>query len=161
SSGASRVKCSYQFLSVTPTQIFIGHFFQVTTSVRGRHSNVGAKKGRLASLQALEILVAGEDLNLRPTLAIPDFRSLMLPAVALLGQASPRSTGEVRDAPAREFELTPEDLTQMLPSGKQRTYIANSSACHEKSLSRQARHLGQKVGFWTANLRRHGLSSTR
>src|SRR5947199_8340314 len=68
SSGASRVRCSYQFLSVTPTQIFIGHFFQVTTSVRGRHSNVGAKKGRLASLQALEILVAGEDLNLRPTL---------------------------------------------------------------------------------------------
>ncbi len=46
----------------------------------------------------------------------------MLPALALLGQASPRSTGEVREALAKQFNLTPEDLVQMLPSGKQTTF---------------------------------------
>lgn len=54
---------------------------------------------------------------------IPDFQSLMLPALALLGQASPRSTGEVREALAKQFNLTPEDLAQMLPSGKQTTFV--------------------------------------
>jgi restriction system protein len=46
----------------------------------------------------------------------------MLPALALLGQASPRLTGEVREALAKQFNLTPEDLVQMLPSGKQTTF---------------------------------------
>lgn len=53
---------------------------------------------------------------------IPDFQSLMLPALSLLGQASPRSTGEVREALAMQFKLTSEDLAQMLPSGKQTTF---------------------------------------
>lgn len=53
---------------------------------------------------------------------IPDFQSLMLPALALLGQASPRSTGEVREALAKQFNLTPEELAQLLPSGKQTTF---------------------------------------
>lgn len=53
---------------------------------------------------------------------IPDFQSLMLPALELLGQTSPRSTGEVREALAKQFNLTPEDLAQMLPSGKQTTF---------------------------------------
>ena len=46
----------------------------------------------------------------------------MLPALALLGQASPRSAGEVREALAKQFNLTPEELVQMLPSGKQATF---------------------------------------
>jgi restriction system protein len=46
----------------------------------------------------------------------------MLPALALLGQSSPRSTGEVREALARQFHLMPDDLAQMLPSGKQTTF---------------------------------------
>lgn len=46
----------------------------------------------------------------------------MLPALALLGQASPRLTGEVREALAKQFNLTPEELAQLLPSGKQTTF---------------------------------------
>ena len=53
---------------------------------------------------------------------IPDFQSLMLPALSLLGQASPQSAGEVREALATQFSLTPEELAQMLPSGKQATF---------------------------------------
>jgi restriction system protein len=46
----------------------------------------------------------------------------MLPALALLGQASPRATGEVREVLANQFKLTPEELAQLLPSGKQTTF---------------------------------------
>ena len=46
----------------------------------------------------------------------------MLPALTVLGNASPRSTVEVREALAKQFDLTPEDLAQMLPSGKQTTF---------------------------------------
>ena len=46
----------------------------------------------------------------------------MLPALNVLGNASPRSTVEVREALAKQFDLTPEDLAQMLPSGKQTTF---------------------------------------
>jgi restriction system protein len=56
-------------------------------------------------------------------LAIPDFQTLMLPSLAILGQVSPRSTGEVRDALAKQFNLSAEDLAQMLPSGKQTTFV--------------------------------------
>ncbi len=55
-------------------------------------------------------------------MAVPDFQTLMLPALALLGRRSPLTSGEVREALAAEFALTPEDLAQMLPSGKQATF---------------------------------------
>jgi restriction system protein len=56
------------------------------------------------------------------TVNIPDFQSLMLPALTVLGNASPRSTVEVREALAKQFDLAPEALAQMLPSGKQTTF---------------------------------------
>lgn len=55
-------------------------------------------------------------------MAVPDFQTLMLPALALLGRRSPQTSGEVREALAAEFALTPEDRAQMLPSGKQATF---------------------------------------
>jgi restriction system protein len=55
-------------------------------------------------------------------MAVPDFQTLMLPALRLLGKRSPQTAGEVREALAAEFALTPEDLAQMLPSGKQATF---------------------------------------
>ena len=55
-------------------------------------------------------------------MTIPDFQSLMLPALTVLGNASPLSTVDVRAALAKQFQLTPEELAQMLPSGKQATF---------------------------------------
>lgn len=55
-------------------------------------------------------------------MAVPDFQTLMLPALDLLGSASPRSSSDVREALAAQFKLTPDELAQMLPSGKQSTF---------------------------------------
>jgi restriction system protein len=55
-------------------------------------------------------------------MAVPDFQTLMLPALVLVGKQSPITAAEVRDALAQEFALTPDDLAQMLPSGKQATF---------------------------------------
>lgn len=46
----------------------------------------------------------------------------MLPALRLLAARSPLTTVEVRDELAREFRLTPTDLAEMLPSGRQSTF---------------------------------------
>jgi len=59
-------------------------------------------------------------------MAVPDFQTLMLPALTLLGRRSPQMSGEVREALAAELALTPADLAQMLPSGKQATFSNNT-----------------------------------
>lgn len=46
----------------------------------------------------------------------------MLPALALLDKESPRSTAELREALAEQFNLTSEELVHLLPSGKQTTF---------------------------------------
>jgi len=53
---------------------------------------------------------------------VPDFQTLMLPALRVLGQHSPRTTSEVRGALAAEFSLTEQDLAELLPSGRQTTF---------------------------------------
>ncbi len=53
---------------------------------------------------------------------VPDFQTLMLPALRVLAQRSPMSTVEVRAKLAAEFELAPLDLAEMLPSGRQSTF---------------------------------------
>jgi len=53
---------------------------------------------------------------------VPDFQTLMLPALRVLGQHSPRTTSEVRKALATEFSLTEQDLAELLPSGRQTTF---------------------------------------
>jgi len=54
--------------------------------------------------------------------SVPDFQTLMLPSLVLLGKQSPRTASEVRDALSVEFALTQEDLAQLLPSGRQATF---------------------------------------
>lgn len=56
-------------------------------------------------------------------MAVPDFQTLMLPALELVDGISPRSASEVREALATHFKLSPDDLAQMLPSGKQSTFV--------------------------------------
>lgn len=55
-------------------------------------------------------------------MTIPDFQTLMLPALVSLVGPSPRPTAEVRDVLAKQFALGPDELAQMLPSGKQTTF---------------------------------------
>ena len=53
---------------------------------------------------------------------VPDFQTLMLPALRALGQQSPCTTSEVRQALSAEFVLTDQDLAELLPSGRQTTF---------------------------------------
>ena len=67
----------------------------------------------------------GQDGNKGSNVSPHQFRRAnadMLPALTVLGKQSPRTASEVRDALATEFALTPEDLAQLLPSGKQATF---------------------------------------
>ena len=50
---------------------------------------------------------------------IPDFQSLMLPAIKAFTGGSETSLSEVRTRIAAAEELTPEDMQEMLPSGRQ------------------------------------------
>lgn len=52
-------------------------------------------------------------------MAIPDFQSLMLPALLALADGDEISLSELRTRIATAEELTPEDLREMLPSGRQ------------------------------------------
>lgn len=53
---------------------------------------------------------------------VPDFQSLMLPALRVLATASPATTAQVRAALAAVFHLTDADLAELLPSGRQATF---------------------------------------
>jgi len=53
---------------------------------------------------------------------VPDFQTLMLPALRVLAKQSPRTTVEVRMALASEFHLAEADLAELLPSGRQTTF---------------------------------------
>lgn len=52
-------------------------------------------------------------------MAVPDFQTLMLPVLRELADGQPRSTREVRERVARALELTADDVSEMLPSGRQ------------------------------------------
>jgi len=57
-------------------------------------------------------------------MAVPDYQSLMLPLLRFAGEKKDEtSTGEAVDVLAREFDLTDEDLKEMLPSGIQSTFV--------------------------------------
>jgi restriction system protein len=53
---------------------------------------------------------------------VPDFQTLMLPALRTLGQQSPMTTVDVRRALAAELALSESDLAELLPSGRQSTF---------------------------------------
>lgn len=53
---------------------------------------------------------------------VPDFQTLMLPALRTLAQHSPATTSEVRAALAQELALSDVDLGELLPSKRQTTF---------------------------------------
>jgi restriction system protein len=61
-----------------------------------------------------KLLFVGDDL-----MAIPDYQSFMLPLLRFLGDKKEHSFRETLDALAKEFNLSEEELRELLPSGKQ------------------------------------------
>lgn len=53
---------------------------------------------------------------------IPDFQSLMLPMLQLAKDENEHSLSEVHDNLARRFDMSEHELSQLLPSGKQRVF---------------------------------------
>jgi restriction system protein len=60
-------------------------------------------------------------------MAIPDYQSFFHPVLRLTSDGKEHSTAELRDRIAADLKLTPEELTQKLPSGVQ-TVFANRVA---------------------------------
>lgn len=52
-------------------------------------------------------------------MAIPDFQSLMLPLLSLLGDGRERRAADAIEALSKQFRLTPDEVAEMLPSGRQ------------------------------------------
>jgi restriction system protein len=55
--------------------------------------------------------------------AIPDFQSLMRPLLLVLSDNQEHPVQSIRDALARQFGLTEEQLEERLPSGRTKTYV--------------------------------------
>lgn len=53
---------------------------------------------------------------------IPDFQTFLLPVLAVAGDGEEHSLATARDALASQFQLTPEERGEMLPSGRQRRF---------------------------------------
>lgn len=53
---------------------------------------------------------------------IPDFQSLMLPMLSLASDEKTHTLGDTRAHLAAHFALTPEEVEELLPSGKQRRF---------------------------------------
>lgn len=55
-------------------------------------------------------------------MTIPDFQTIMLPMLRIVGDEQEHSIHELLDQLADHFSLTKEELNEMLPSGKQTTF---------------------------------------
>lgn len=53
---------------------------------------------------------------------IPDFQTLMLPVLSQFADGKERGSSEVRAPVAMQFELSPDDLAALLPSGRQTVF---------------------------------------
>jgi restriction system protein len=56
-------------------------------------------------------------------MANPDFQTLMRPLLELHADGAETTQDQLRDALARQFELTEDDLAERLPSGTARTFV--------------------------------------
>lgn len=56
-------------------------------------------------------------------MANPDFQTLMRPLLELHADGAEKTQDPLRDALARQFELTEDDLAERLPSGTARTFV--------------------------------------
>jgi restriction system protein len=50
---------------------------------------------------------------------IPDYQSIMLPLLKQISDGQVHKFAEVKENLAREFELTPQERRELLPSGRQ------------------------------------------
>jgi restriction system protein len=55
-------------------------------------------------------------------MAIPDFQTIMLPLLQFAGDGKEHSIREAHDHLAKHFELTPEEINELLPSGAQKKF---------------------------------------
>jgi restriction system protein len=55
-------------------------------------------------------------------MAIPDFQTIMLPLMQWVQDGKEHTSGEVIEALATAFKLTPEDRSELLPSGRQQRF---------------------------------------
>ena len=55
-------------------------------------------------------------------MSIPDFQSIMLPLLQLMGDGKEHSSRELTETLAGHFQLTQEDREQLLPSGSQKVF---------------------------------------
>jgi hypothetical protein len=55
-------------------------------------------------------------------MAVPDFQTLMLPLLKLASDGQQHSLSEAVEQMAKEFQLSHEDQTELIPSGQQRLY---------------------------------------
>ncbi|HBH54190.1 MAG TPA: restriction endonuclease [Planctomycetaceae bacterium] len=87
---------------------------------------------------------------------IPDYQVLMLPLLEVLADGQERAMRDVEESVARRFELTQEERSQLLPSGKTRvftnrigwakTYLKNSGLIDNPSRGRvRISDVGQAV----------------
>lgn len=74
----------------------------------------------------------------RGDVPVPDFQTLMRPLLTSLSDGQPRSVKSVRSFLAEEFQLTQEDLEELIPSGRAKTF-------------------NNRVGWATTYLNRSGL----
>ncbi|MHB0971543.1 MAG: winged helix-turn-helix domain-containing protein [Thermoanaerobaculia bacterium] len=68
---------------------------------------------------------------------IPDFQTIMLPLLRIAADGAEHAMRDARPELAREFALTPEELVEPLPSGKQSRF-SNRVAWAKSYLSRAA-----------------------
>jgi restriction system protein len=74
-------------------------------------------------------------------MAIPDYETLMLPILHFLSEGGVKKTREIINKIIREFEITPEETKELIPSGR-------------------AKLIDNRVGWACTYLRKHGLMSS-
>lgn len=80
-------------------------------------------------------------------MAIPDFQAIMLPFLQLAKCGAEHSTAEFRQLLAQEFDLTPEEQKELLPSGQQGRF-ANRVAWAKVYLERAGMLAKTRRGFF-------------
>jgi restriction endonuclease Mrr len=55
-------------------------------------------------------------------MTVPDFQTLMLPVLRQLAASGEQAPADVREAVASNLGLSSEDLSELLPSGRQTTF---------------------------------------
>ncbi len=64
----------------------------------------------------MEVSFAG---GMEKTMPIPDFQTIMLPLLRVMADGQEHSIRDMVSCLAKEFELTEEELSELIPSGKQ------------------------------------------